>query len=292
MYYIIYGFLYLVSLLPLPVIYLISDFVYFVTYYVAGYRKKIVFHNLQIAFPEKTEQERVRIAKNFYHNFIDSMLETIKLFSAPNSFFEKRFTANWEVINQYYESGRSVQMHLGHNFNWEWGNVTMVKNINYKFLGVYMPLNNKTFDRLFKKIRSQRGTVLLSAHKMAVEFLPHRNTQYCLGLVADQSPGAINKAKWFRFFDRKTAFVMGPAKNAVKNNTVVVFAFISKPKRGYYNLSLSVAEENPTPDSEIELTHKFVKYLETVIKANPDMWLWSHRRWKHEWREEYGEVIE
>ncbi|MGC4234795.1 MAG: lysophospholipid acyltransferase family protein [Niabella sp.] len=290
MYYIIYFFLYLFSLLPLRALYLISDFCYFIVYYVAGYRKKVVMQNLLIAFPDKTLKERTRIAKDFYHKFIDSMIETIKLLSAPDSFFEKHFTGNWEVVEKYYLQGRSVQLHLGHNFNWEWGNVTAVKHLSYKFLGVYMPLGNKTFDRLFKKIRSRSGTVLLSAHKMSVEFLPHRNTQYCLGLVADQSPGNVQKARWFNFFNRRTAFTMGPAKNAIKNNTVVIFAFISRPQRGYYNVTFSLAEEFPKPEEEIGLTQKFVQYLEAVIKENPDMWLWSHRRWKHEWKEEYGMV--
>lgn len=248
--------------------------------------------NLLIAFPDKTLKERTRIAKNFYHKFIDSMIETIKLLSAPDSFFEKHFTGNWEVVEKYYLQGRSVQLHLGHNFNWEWGNVTAVKHLSYKFLGVYMPLGNKTFNRLFKKIRSRSGTLLLSAHKMSAEFLPHRNSQYCLGLVADQSPGNVQKAGWFNFFNRRTAFTMGPAKNAIKNNTVVIFAFISRPKRGYYNVTFSLAEEFPKPGEEAQLTQKFVQYLESVIKENPDMWLWSHRRWKHEWKEEYGGMME
>jgi len=274
------------------VIYLISDFVYVWVYYVFGYRKEVVMQNLMIAFPDKSEKERIRIAKDFYHKFIDSMVETIKLVSAPKSFFEKRFTGNWEVVNQFYESGRSVQLHFGHNFNWEWGNVTTVFNLKYKFLGVYMPLNNKTFERLFKKIRARTGTVLISAHKMAAEFLPHRDSQYCLALVADQSPGRIDKAKWFQFFNRKTAFVMGPVRNAIVNNTVIIFGFISRPRRGYYHLNFSLAEANPKPGDEIMLTKKYVNYLEEIIKANPDMWLWSHRRWKHQWKAEYDEVIE
>lgn len=291
MYYIIYFFLFLFSLLPLWALYLISDFFYFIVYYIIGYRKEVVMQNLQIAFPDKTLKERKRIAKNFYHKFIDSMIETVKLLSASDSFFEKHFTGNWEIVEKYYLQGRSVQLHLGHNFNWEWGNVTAVKHLSYKFLGVYMPLANKTFDRLFKKIRSRSGTVLLSAHKMSTEFLSHRNTQYCLGLVADQSPGNILKARWFNFFNRPTAFIMGPAKNAIINNTVIIFAFISRPKRGYYNVTFSLAEAFPQPEEEVALTQKFVHYLEGVIKENPDMWLWSHRRWKHEWKETYGAVI-
>lgn len=247
--------------------------------------------NLKIAFPGKTAQELTAIEKGFYHKFIDSMIETIKLLSASDSFFEKRFTGNWEMVDQYFDKGRSVQLHLGHNFNWEWGNVVLAKNIRYQVLGVYMPISSQPMDRVFRKIRSRSGTIMLSAYQMAKDFLPFRDTQYCLGLVADQSPRYIQKAKWFEFFGKKTAFTMGPAKNAIRNDTVVIFAFIERPKRGYYHVNFSLAEEYPQQKTEEVLTKEFVSYLEQVIKNNPDMWLWSHRRWKHEWKEAY-EVVE
>lgn len=286
MYYILYSILYLLSLLPLRVLYFLSDCFYVLVYYIIGYRKKVVMQNLLIAFPEKTEQERARIAKDFYHKFIDSMIETIKLLSAPVSFFEKRFTGNWKLVDEFYDTGKSVQLHFGHNFNWEWGNVVLQKLIRYQVLGVYMPISNKSFDRLFQKIRSRSGTKMLSAHNMAKEFLPYRGTQYCLGLVADQSPARMQNAQWFDFFDRKTAFTMGPGKNAIKNNTVVIFGFITRPRRGYYDVTFSLCEDDPQKSTEEELTQKFVVYLEDVIRNNPSMWLWSHRRWKRKWVDE------
>ncbi len=288
MYYLIYFLLYLFSLLPLRVLYFISDSIYGLLYHVIKYRRDVVMSNLKIAFPDKTEQELTAIGKGFYHKFIDSMIETVKLLSASDRFFEKRFTGNWELIDGYFDKGRSVQLHMGHNFNWEWGNVVLSKNIRYQVLGVYMPISSRPIDQVFKKIRSRSGTVMLSAYQMAKDFLPFKDKQYCLGLVADQSPRYIEKAKWFEFFGKNTAFTMGPAKNAIRNDTVVVFAFIERPKRGYYHVNFSLAEENPTHSNEDELTKQFVNYLEKVIINNPDMWLWSHRRWKHEWKEEYG----
>lgn len=288
MYYIVYCFLYLWSLLPLRLLYIISDFFYVLVYYVVGYRKEVVMQNLLIAFPQKTEAERIRIAKNFYHKFIDSFIETLKLLSASDSFFTKRLTGNWDVIDRFYDEGRSVQLHMGHNFNWEWGNVVLSQKVRYQIVGVYMPISNKALNRIFKKLRSRSGTVMLDAHKMAAEFLPFKGTQYCLGLVADQSPARLHKARWFEFFDKKSAFTIGPAKNAILNNTVVVFGFIERPRRGYYNVNFSVASAHPLESTENELTKKFVDYLEQIIIKNPDMWLWSHRRWKHEWKEEYG----
>lgn len=247
-------------------------------------------NNLAIAFPEKTMEERERIAKDFYHKFIDSFVETVKLLSAPDLFFEKRFTGNWEMINRYYDEGRSVQLHLGHTFNWEWGNVQVVRKIKHTFLGVYMPISSKPLNRVFKKLRSRSGAVLLSAGNLTREFIPYRHSMYCLGLVADQSPGRLHKAKWFTFFNRKTAFTIGPAKSAVTNNAVVLFAAIERKKRGYYHVTFTLAEENPKNNStEAQLTQRFVAFLEATIRKNPDMWLWSHRRWKHEWKE--GDVM-
>src|ERR1700730_4199410 len=120
MYYLLNGFLYLFSLLPMRVLYLLSDGIHVILFRIFGYRKRVVMQNLQFAFPEKSIKERKKIANDFYHNFIDTFIEAIKLISASNAFLEKRFTGNWEVVNECHETGRSIQLHLGHTFNWEW----------------------------------------------------------------------------------------------------------------------------------------------------------------------------
>jgi len=291
MYYIVYGFLWLLSLLPLRILYLFSDAVYGLVYYIIKYRQDVVMINLLIAFPEKTEKERIAIAKKFYHNLIDTFFETIKMISASNKFLGKRLVANWELLNNIKPTGKSVQLHLGHNFNWEWGNVVLSDKTAYKLLAVYMPFANKIFERLFYELRTRNGAIFLRATSMKEDFMPYRNIQYLLGLIADQNPGHPNSAWWVNFFGRPTPFLKGPAKGAIVNETVVVFAFIHKPKRGYYEAVFSLATEDPALISEQELTKKFVVYLEDVIRQYPEMWLWSHRRWKWEWKTEYGAII-
>jgi Kdo2-lipid IVA lauroyltransferase/acyltransferase len=290
MYYLIYVPLYLLSLLPLRVLYLLSDAVYGLLYHIIGYRKKVVMDNLQIAFPEKTVQERVLIAKKFYHNFIDTFIETIKMFSASEAYLRKRVSGNWEVFQQLYDTGRSCQVHLGHTFNWEWANSTGVTQMKYVFIGVYMPITNKTLDKIFYDLRSKTGTVMLPATDMRKAMIPYRNTLYALGLVADQAPGNPSKAYWLNFFNKPTPFVMGPEKGARAGNLPVIFATIEKPKRGYYKVILQIAEENPASLAEGELTVRYARYVEEVIRRNPDMWLWSHRRWKREWSPEYKDL--
>jgi len=291
MYYFVYGPLYLLSLLPLKILHLFSDFAYSIIYHIAGYRKKIVLKNLSIAFPEKTEKERIEIAKKFYRNFTDNFIETIKLLSAGQNFIKKHYTGNMQIFSDLYAQGKKCQIHLGHNFNWEIANLGMPLLTPYTLLTVYMPINNKTIDRLFIKIRSKTGAVLLPATKMQTAMLPWRDKQYMLALVADQNPGVPSKGYWLNFFGRPTPFVTGPEKGARANNAAVVFLHFTKKKRGYYEAHAELATSDPNTLVPTQLTKNYIQYLEKVIKANPEIWLWSHRRWKHEWKPEYGPVI-
>lgn len=291
MYYLLYVPLYALSLLPLRVLYLVSDFACFIIYRVAGYRKAVVFGNLAIAFPEKTEQERRQIARQFYRNFTDNFIETIKLLSAGKEFIKRHFTGDMSLFNDMYAQGRICQAHLGHNFNWEYANVAMPFYTPYTLLSVYMPISNRIMDRLFMKIRSKTGAVLLPATQMRTAMMPWRDRQYLLALVADQNPGVPSRGYWVRFFGRPTPFVTGPEKGARTNDAAVLFVHFTKKRRGYYEVHAEMGELHPRSVPEKELTKKYIHYLERVIRANPEMWLWSHRRWKHEWKPEYGEVI-
>jgi KDO2-lipid IV(A) lauroyltransferase len=287
MYYFFYGLLYLVSLLPMRVLYFLSDCIYGLVYHVFGYRKPVVMGNLLIAFPDLTEKERVRIAKKFYHNFIDSFIEVIKLVSASEAFLQKRFTVDVGELGELHASGKSCQMHLGHTFNWEWGQLVLSKLTDYKILVVYMPISNAVFEKLFYKLRTRSGNAFLPATTMREAIGPYLQSQYLLGLVADQNPGNPGTSYWVNFFGRPTPFVSGPEKGARAAGLPVVFASIEKPKRGYYHAKVTLGAPDASLLAEGELTRQYVRYLETVIRRNPDMWLWSHRRWKHGWKEDY-----
>lgn len=290
MYYIVLALLYLFSFLPLWVIYRISDFFYFILNYVAGYRKELLMKNLTIAFPEKSEQEKKRIIRKFYRNFTDTFLEAIKLLSISQKSLEKRIQFDPSIFDELYASGKSCQVHLGHNFNWEWVNVRVTRQLAYDFLVVYMPIGNKIIDRLFKHFREKMGSKMLPATDMKNAMIPYRNKQYLLALVADQSPGNPHKAYWVNFFGRPTAFVKGPEKNARFNNIPVVFARFYKPKRGYYVIETKLATLAPAGMRDGQLTLEYVRYLEEVIRKQPEVYLWSHNRWKTDFTEEYASL--
>jgi KDO2-lipid IV(A) lauroyltransferase len=287
MYYILYSLLYLVSLLPIRILYLLSDGIYGLVYYVFGYRKKVVMGNLRRAFPEKTEGERIRIAKKFYHNLIDSFIEVIKLMSVSHRFLQKRFTMDATVLKELHATGRSCQVHLGHTFNWEWGQLVLTHLTDYKIMVVYQPITNGFFEKMFYRLRTRTGNIFLPATKMKEAIEPHLQSQYLLALVADQAPSKPSNAWWANFLGQPTPFVPGPEKGARCNDLPVVFASIEKPRRGYYHATLRLGSECPNEFPEGELTLSYVRFLENVIRHNPDMWLWSHRRWKHAWKKEY-----
>jgi len=284
MYYVVYGLLYGISLLPMRLLYLLADGLSFLLYHVIRYRRDVVSANLQIAFPEKTAAERTRIAKDFYRNFIDSFIETIKLLSASPSFIKKRFVIdNPEVFDEFYKQGRKCQLHLGHTFNWEIANLVMPLSTPYPFIVAYMPVENKIFERLALHLRGRTGSILLPSTSLQRAILPYRNTQYLLTLVADQSPVNPRQSYWLDFFGRPTSFLKGPERGARIADIPAVFSRFYKSRRGYYRTHVTILSDHPATLPEGELTRRYCRLLEDAIRQTPSLWLWSHRRWKASW---------
>ena len=291
MYYVVYGVLYGLSLLPMWLLYPLADGLALLLYYVIGYRRKVTRSNLRLAFPEKTEEELVRIEKKFYRNFVDNFIETIKLLSASQAFIKKRFAIdNPEILDNFYAQGRKCQLHLGHSFNWEVANAAMPLICRYPFIVAYMPVENKIFERLLLHLRGRTGSILLPATRMQRAILPYRNTQYLLTLVADQAPGNPSQSYWLNFFGHPTPFVRGPERGARIGDIPAVFVRFYKTRRGYYRVSLTTLSEHPANLPEGELTRHYRTMLEDAIRQDPDLWLWSHRRWKIQWKKEFEKL--
>jgi KDO2-lipid IV(A) lauroyltransferase len=288
MYYIVYGLLWLVSLLPLPVLYLFSDFFYVLIYYVFRYRRDIVMNNLEIAFPEKAIDERVKIAKGFYKNFTDTFIESVKLVSAGRKFVEKRSRGDFELINELAAKGYNINIMAGHQFNWEFANQLYAMHLKIPFVGIYMPITNKVLDRIFFDIRKRFGTILISAPDFKTKMHSVFSGQYLLALAADQNPGNPSNAYWMNFLGKPAPFVTGPAKGAVRNNAALVFVAMKKPGRGRFAFEATLLTEQSGEFTPEQLTLIYKNQLEKTIRGEPSNYLWSHRRWKWPWKEEYG----
>lgn len=290
MYYVIYGFLYVLSLLPFRILYFTGDIFYILLYYIIGYRKNIVTSNLLIAFPEKTADERTRIAKQFYRNLIDNFIETIKMISLSREKFLQHCNGNFEVLDNIIKKGKNIQFHGAHQFNWEYGNWLLPLNINLPVAVVYMPIKNKVLNRIFIKIRGRFGAVLVDATLYSKDIKKVARQQHVLALVADQNPGGPGHAYWQNFFNRPAPFLIGPEKGAVRSNNAVVFTRYVKMKRGRYFFENHVITENAAQYNPGELTRKFRDFIQDAITREPAGFLWSHRRWKHEFKEEYSRL--
>ena len=291
MYYLIYGLLYAISLLPMFVLYGISNVIYVLLFYVFKYRKPLVKANLKIVFPNKSEAERLIIAKQFYKNFIDSFVETIKLFSTGKNFINSRCEADYSLFEYLYKQGKPFQIHACHQFNWEIINYHFSIHAPQTILGVYMPLSNKSFERIFLKIRQRYNTTMLPATEMKNKFTTWRTKPHALVLVADQNPGHPKTSYWFNFFGKPTPFIIGPERYARDKNCPVLFAKSIKLSRGKYKVLFELVTENAAELAPTQLTQKFVQFITNTITEQPENWLWSHRRFKWNWQLEYGEVL-
>lgn len=292
MYYLVYGPLWLVSLLPLRVLYFFSDIAYGAVFYLFKYRRDIVEKNLLTAFPEKSDAERRVIEKKFYHNLTDTFIESIKFITISKKEILRRSTGEYELINNYIASGKNIHIMAGHQFNWEFANLLYSLNLKIPFVGIYMTIANKSLNRIFYNFRKQYGTILISAQEFKDKRFDVFQQQYCLALAADQNPGDPANAYWMNFFGKPAPFVTGPAKGAVKNNTAVVIVGFKKVKRGYYAFTTDLIAEEGSQYTPEALTLQYKNALEKIIRNDPSNYLWSHRRWKWEWNPSYGTILE
>ncbi len=291
MYYFVYGIFYLISLLPFWILYLLSDVLYIVAYYTIGYRREVVFNNLQIAFPEKTASERKKIGKQFYHNLTDSFVESIKLITLSEKGLLKRCSGNMDVIEDLVREGKNIQLHPGHQFNVEFFNLLYSNRLKQlAFVFVYMPITNKIFDKIFYHMRGRFGSVLVAATNFRVEREKFAGRQYSLTLGADQNPSYIQGAFWMNFFGKPAPFLPGPSRSAIKQNSAIVLVNFIKVKRGKYRFENTVLSEEAGKEDAIDLTRRYRSFIETIVRQQPANYLWTHKRWKHEFKEAFSEL--
>jgi KDO2-lipid IV(A) lauroyltransferase len=284
--------LWLLSLLPLRVLYFLSDCIYVLVFYVFGYRKEVVFQNMKQAFPEKSEKEIKTLAKKFYHSFIDSLIESIKLFSTGKIFLDKHVVMDVSLLNELADQNKTYQLHACHQFNWEFLNLGMVYRIKQPLVAVYMPIKAKALNKIFYDLRTRYGTVMLPATDMKNRFTEWRNRLHILVLVADQNPGDPSNSYWMPFFNKITPFVKGPERYAREKACPVVLTYSKIVKRGYYSMHFELLTQDASALPDGELTRLYVKRITEIITEQPHNWLWSHRRWKFNWKQEFGTPLQ
>lgn len=270
----------ILSYLPFWVLYLLSDFLFVILYYLFKYRRKVVNDNLAVSFPFKTLHERNLIAKLFFAYLSDLIVETIKMISISAEEAQKRFNIiNPELIDNYVKKDRNVIMVAGHYGNWEMANV-MGFVTDKKKLVIYKPLTNKIFNDFLNHVRSKFSAIMVPMKMVMRTLVQLRNEPTISFFLSDQTPVAHEANYFTKFLNQHTAVFLGVEKIAKTTNGVVVFCNVSVLKRGYYSCEFVPLVEEPKLTAEYEITQSHTRYLEKIINENPAYWLWSHKRWK------------
>ena len=273
--------LWIFSLLPIQILYLISKIIRFIVYDILCYREKVVIDNIQNTFIEKSQTEVIKLKNNFYDYFFELIVEIIKLLSISNNELNKRFTfSNINVIKQALKKNKSVIVVVGHYGNWEWALRSASNLIDTKIIGVYKRINNTIFEWLLLKIRSNTNVLPVEIKSLSRE-LVNNNEKKIYAIVADQSPTLEQSNVRINFLNRDTLVYTGVEKISKKYNMPVFYLNIKLTSKGYYESTFEEINSKNINEKKLELTKEFFSKLENQIKSEPRLWLWSHKRWKH-----------
>jgi len=278
-----YPFIWLFSKLPFPILYLISDVFFTVLYYIIGYRRKVIKHNLELAFPEKSTTEINKIQKEFYQYFTDFFIETLKSITISEKKIRKRYRfTNIEVLEQLHQQKRSIILLMAHYGNWEWI-ISLPLHTKMDSYVAYTKINNSNFEKIVKKFRSKFGMILIKSSEVTKTILRNFNAKkpHIFVLVSDQSPQIHKAYYWRNFFGNKVPVHTGGDMLARKYDYAVVNANVHRVKRGYYEIDFQLITDDAKSTPKNSIIDIYTELMEKHIAKVPAFYLWSHRRFKH-----------
>lgn len=274
----------LISKLPLKVLYMFSDIIFFLNYYIVAYRKNVITQNLKNSFPEKSPEEIQQIKKKFYLNFSDYLVETVKSFTISETESRVRMQhINQQVFHDAKAEGKNVIMLAGHVFNWEWINA-MARFIPQEHCHpVYRKVNNDFWENQMRKVRSRFGNEALEANEVILNIFRSKNDgNSAYMFVADQTPHFSHVTYGLEFLHQRTPAFIGYDKLATRMDLAFIYCEMKKVKRGYYQVNYHRIYPDGEKFTENEVVKKFHKLLENTLHKRPDNYLWSHRKWKYQ----------
>lgn len=274
-----------ISHIPFRILYILSDILYYPVFYVVRYRRKIVRKNLRESFPDKSLMEIKQIEKEFYHFFVDMALESCKLISiSPDEMKQRMRFVNIELANQELRQGKSVALYLGHFGNWEWvSSMGLWLYSGAVAAQIYHKLRNKNMDKLMKVIRERFGPVSVDMYKTAryISNASKDHKPYIIGFIADQSPKKREVKHFTDFLNHKVPVLTGSEKLIKRYGYDALFVRMTRIKRGYYECEFIPLHEHPNELPDFDLTQLYFQKLEHEIRQHPELYLWTHNRFKH-----------
>jgi len=281
---VLYPILWVISILPMRILFMISDVLYVITYYIIGYRKKIVRSNLKLCFPNKSDPELLALEKKSFQHFIDVFMELIKSFTITEKEMSKRLSiTNPELLDSYYDQNKSVIFLSGHYANWEWVSFIVERSLKYNMSVVYKQLSNPYFDKIIKKTRIKFGVKFVPTKEFYPEILTNlkNNKIQAYGFLADQNPRWEKIKYWGNFMGVEVPIIVGPETIARKLDLPVFYFQTERIKRGVYQSTFILLEEEPKKAPLYQLTNKYMGELEKQIRKAPEFYFWTHRRFRH-----------
>lgn len=275
--------------------FLLSDIVYLIAYRLLGYRKQVVRRNLAASFPEKGEMERRNLERRFYHHLCDVLMEGLyNLFASPRSIRKRYRIKNRELLNRFYDEGRTVVLMSAHYNDWEYMITSLNMQLFHHGIGVGKPLSNKVLEPWVFRRRTRFGTEVVYPDTVrdVVDFYVRHKVPCALMMLSDQSPAHAEKAYWTTFLHQETAFLYGAEYFARKYDLPVLYYRVDKVKRGRYEVTFSLICEHPKEAPQYSIVEEYVRRLEKDIVDKPEFWLWSHRRWKLSRPAEQANIME
>lgn len=280
---IVFQIILLISKLPLKILYLFSDFIYFLIIYIIGYRKKVVFENLRNSFPDKSEAELRALHRKFFHNFSDYLVETAKSFTMSEKELRVRVQhINQDLFKEAKAEGKNIILLAGHVFNWEWFNALASVIPQENCHPVYRNMQNEFWEEKLKLVRNRYGNHAIKATEVIKHILRNPNdgnTVYMF--VADQTPHVAEVKYGVNFLNQATPAFVGYDKLATKLDLAFIYCDMKRVKRGFYQVNYYRIYPDAEKFAPLEVVVKFHKFLENTIKKYPDNYLWSHRKWKY-----------
>ncbi len=271
----------LLALLPFSMLWIIASPLYLLLYHLLRYRRQVVANNLAQAFPQQELASRQQMARAFYHQFCYVLLETVKGWTMSETELRQRYRfRNTEVFEPLFQQGRSAIVAGGHFGNWEWGSLSFPLWVSAQVVGIYKPIKNPYIEAYLRRVRCRWGLHLAPMAQTGRALVKYRQQASLFVLIADQSPSNLEASHWLDFFGRETPFLSGIDKIARRSNYPVYYFDIHRMGRGRYEIEFKLLAETPGQMAEGALTERFRDALQASIRRQPEIWLWSHRRWK------------
>ena len=266
--------------------YVVENLLYFLLCYVLRYRRKVVRRNLRNSFPENSERELAEICRRFYRTLAELFVDTINM--AHMSADKARTVLTVKGLEEHRAAvkGRDWIALTAHYGCWEYCSYWGLYEPSQMLVAVYHPLRSVVMERFYQRLRNYENSTTLAMKECLRFYLRNRETgidgkNLVMGLIADQNPPRRPDSHWFRFLNQDTIFFDGGEKLALRCHLPVYFVRMERLQRGRYQMSFELLYDGEEEVAPNEITERYVRRLEAVIVERPELWIWSHRRWKH-----------